>query len=137
MNNPDRGPPAALLDSVLRRAAEAEARDLRQALLSFLDALDALDRLTALAATTPYWRDHLEAARTQMISAFERVGVTFFECNGQPFDPQRHEAVEMIYRQDLDDYTITEALARGCEWQGNILRCARVVVARNPERANV
>lgn len=112
--------------------------DTRQILLGFLDVLDALDRLAALAMESETgtavkgtgWSDHLQALRQQMVDVFAGAGVGFFECQGHPFDPKRHEAIRVETGHNVADYTILAELSRGCEWQGRLLRVARVVVAR-------
>ena len=137
MDDMDRRVAAYLLDAKLRHVADAETRNLRQVLLSFLDVLDSLDRLLALASVAlerdVSWIDHIQAVREQLLGAFAVAGITFIDCVGRPFDPSRHEAVEMIVRNDLDDYSVVEELARGCEWRDEVLRFARVVVARRPD----
>ena len=116
-----------------------ELREQRKIILDFLDVLDSMDRLVALAkpTSTMYpatnWLEHLRTLRGQMLEVFRCAGVGFFECVGQRFDPSRHEATETVRRQGLDDYTVVEELARGCEWRGQILRFARVVVVRSPD----
>ena len=141
MDEQDRWLTSALIDATLRNAAKADAPDLRQVLLGFLEVLDSLDRLVAQAASTSEqqvaepagWLDHLQALRRQLLGVFEHAGVTFFESVGQPFEPARHEAVKAVQRPDLADYTVIEEFARGCEWHGERLRYARVVVARNSD----
>jgi molecular chaperone GrpE len=68
----------------------------------------------------------------QLLTAFAGQGVIFFACVGQAFDPARHEAIEVVERSDLPDNTVLEEINRGCTWRGQVLRCAQVVLARNP-----
>jgi len=140
VNDQDDWLTSVLMDATLGHTSVGE-RDLRQALLSFLEVLDSLDRLVAIAASAaeqpgaepPGWLDQLQTLRKQLLNAFERTGVTFFDCVGQPFDPTRHEAVEVVHRRDVGDDTIVEEITRGCNWQGQLLRFARVVIARNKD----
>jgi len=116
--------------------------DVRQGLLGFLEVLDSLDRLIKVVDSTESrskekvasWADNLRTLRQQIFQAFADAGVTFFDCEGQPFDPNRHQAVKSVQRQDVDDYMVLETWTRGCEWRGSLLREARVVVGRNPAK---
>ena len=131
-----------LLAVMSNQAGQPEAADARPILLGFLEVLDAVDRLAALASTADTnaaakgagWADHLQALRQQMADVFGEAGVVFFECQGRPFDPERHEIVRVEMGHDVADYTILAELSRGCEWQGQLLRVARVVVARQGKK---
>jgi molecular chaperone GrpE (heat shock protein) len=128
-----------VLDAMAQYTAEPKESSPRQILLNFLDVLDSLERLVTIAdlaadqsgSGASDWSEHLYALRRQMLDAFEQAGVTFFDCVGQPFDPERQEAVKTVQRHDVDDYTVVEEIARGCERRGEVLRFARVIVARN------
>jgi molecular chaperone GrpE len=110
---------------------------LRGFLLGFLDVLDSLDRLITLCDSTVEAAGNrspvnsLLVLRRQVEEAFRNAGVSFMDCAGHPFDPERHEAMYTVSRATVADDTIVEVLGRGCEWRGRILRYARVVVARN------
>ena len=127
---------AELVNRLVAPTANA-GQDMHQALLGFLEVLDSADRLVDLAADQPGdetglgWSGHLVVLRHQMLDSFERAGVIFFEDVGRLFDPSRHQAVAMKQQSDIPDYTIVEVIARGCTWRGQLLRYARVVVARN------
>ncbi len=137
MPDSDRCLTDAVISSALKQRTDSKECDLREILLHFLEVLDSLDRLIKIAAKSPPqsegmgWLAHLRALRTQLIEAFLCAGVTFFDSVDKPFDPERQEAVEVIQRHDVDDYTVIEEINRGCEWQREVLRFARVVVARN------
>jgi molecular chaperone GrpE len=141
MNKLDPDLTSRLLAAMSRQPAQAEADEARQIMLSFLDVLDAVDRLAAVAADAEMdsapmgtrWLDHMGALQQQMVDTFLRSGVKFFDCNGQLFNPEQHEIVKVEQRDDVNDYTIMTELSRGCEWQGQVLRVARVVVARHTQ----
>lgn len=115
-----------------------DLREQRKLLLDFLEVLDSLDRLLAWVErdaspqNTPQaqWAGHLLTLRGQLLEAFKHADVSFFDSHGQRFNPARHEAVEIVRQPGAEDYRIVEELARGCEWRGQVLRFARVVVAR-------
>lgn len=130
---------SSVINTVMQRSSHSNESDWREILLHFLEVLDSLDRLINIAGAVASqdgikegrWLDHLQTLRIQMIEAFTSAGVSFFDTVGKPFNPGRHEAIEAVQRSDVDDYTIIEEITRGCEWQGEILRFAKVIVARN------
>src|SRR4051794_34594606 len=86
------------LDNYRKRAARelerlsAERGD--RVLLDWLEGIDALDRATAQTREAPL-RDGLEAVLGQAESILARQGVRRIGQPGEPFDPSRHEAVEV------------------------------------------
>jgi molecular chaperone GrpE len=63
----------------------------------------------------------------------EKFGLTAFTSVGQPFDPERHEAVARVPSADLPDMTVAGETARGYLLHGRVLRPAMVTVAVGPD----
>ena len=63
--------------------------------------------------------------RSSRATACERVGAA-----GEPFDPERHEAVEVRVSDDLPDRTVVDVVRSGFALGGRVLRPALVVVSR-------
>ena len=53
---------------------------------------------------------------------------------GQPLDPERHEVVNYVEREDTPENTVVEEVRRGYQLNGKVVRPALVVVAK-PKRA--
>jgi len=53
-----------------------------------------------------------------------------FESVGKPFDPALHEVVSTVPAEDTTEGTIVQEARRGYKFKDDILRPARVVVAR-------
>lgn len=62
---------------------------------------------------------------------FEGHGVSAIEAEGQPFDPNLHEAVLTDERDDVPDETVVQELQRGYRIGDRVLRPSMVKVARN------
>ena len=54
------------------------------------------------------------------------------EAEGAVFDPQFHEAIEMVDTRDAKDNHVISELQRGYRLKDRLLRPAMVRVARNP-----
>jgi len=65
----------------------------------------------------------------QLMTAFERLEVTPVEAQGQPFDPNLHEAISQ-QESDLPPGSVVTVLQRGYKSGDRLLRPALVVVAK-------
>jgi molecular chaperone GrpE len=60
-------------------------------------------------------------------SGIERVGAP-----GEPFDPERHEAVGISDNDDVPDHTVLDVPRSGFAFGDRVLRPAQVIVSRRP-----
>ena len=110
-----------------RYANESLLRDLLPVLDNFERAL-----LAARAEPTAAVTAGVELIQRELLRVLEKFGLTPFVSVGQPFDPERHEAVARVHRSDLPDMTVAEETARGYLLNGRVLRPAMVTVAMPP-----
>jgi len=112
-----------------RRLAQEEL------LREILPVLDNFDRALA-AEPAPGadggFRAGVELIHRDFLKALERIGVRPYGAVGEPFDPQRHEAVGRVERADVADQTVVHETQRGYLFHERVLRPARVVVAVEP-----
>jgi molecular chaperone GrpE len=115
---------------------EEHQQEIEQTLRSFLEVLDSLDRcFSAIVLTAENevlaqsWLSNFDGVRQQLVIALEQSGVTFMNCVGQIFDPHRHDAIETRSGQEGDHNIVVKEVARGCEWNGKVLRHAKVIVS--------
>lgn len=71
----------------------------------------------------------VEMVKRQMEAVLQREGVLPVECLGRPFDPALHEAVEVVEGAG-ESGTVVEVLLQGYTYEGDLLRAARVKVAK-------
>ena len=114
-----------------RRVAESREELLREWLL----ALDSLERALRMEPPESPALGGLRAVLEQMEAILERHGVRRFGEVGDPFDPERHEAVGVQERDDAPDRSIVDVARSGFALGDRVLRPAEVVVARQPEHA--
>ncbi|MCA9711306.1 MAG: nucleotide exchange factor GrpE [Myxococcales bacterium] len=129
---------AAEVDRV-RARLEASAtstieRKRRAVLASFLDVADALDRAVAELANeevAPALAQGVHAVRSELHNVLGRHGAKRRPSLGEAFDSAHHEAIAtMPATGDTPDGTITAVLSEGYEIGEEMLRAARVVVAK-------
>ena len=126
---------AAEMDNVRKRAGR-EIDAARQygierfaaELLPVVDSL-ALGLQSAVAADAAALREGQEATLRLLLKAFERAGLTPVDPAGQPFDPERHEAMAMQPADGHPSHTVLQVVQRGWLLNGRLLRPARVIVS--------
>jgi molecular chaperone GrpE len=125
---------AAEIENTKKRLAQNYARkaesDIERVLTEFLDVADNLE--LALAHANENDRSALvEGVRSiqrQVRQTLANQGVRPFEAEGKSFDPERHEAVSVLRRDDFPANTVVKVVRTGYYHGDRILRPARVVV---------
>ena len=64
--------------------------------------------------------------------ALEAVGVDEIDPDGQPFDPEHHEAMSMLPSATAEPNSVLAVVQKGYALHGRVVRPARVVVAQAP-----
>ncbi len=126
----------AEFENYQKRAQRENAAALRyaEAPLAFdiLTVLDNLDRAVAAAKqageTGPLVQG-VAMVQTQVLDAFRRHGITRLEAQGQPFDPNFHQAVMQQSSKEHPAGTVIQVLEHGYMIHDRVLRPARVVVS--------
>jgi molecular chaperone GrpE len=99
--------------------------------LSLLDVLDDFERaLEHMDEAPASISAGLSAIYQRLAGLLEAQGVTPFESVGQPFDPALHEAVGSVESNEQESGAVIDELRRGYRWGEELLRPARVRVAR-------
>ena len=129
----------AEFENVRRRMAREHERarheGRRDALLALLPALDTLERALAAGSTDTPFYEGVVATHRLFLDALRELGVEPVQSEGQPFDPNQHEAVATVNADDVDPGTVTREVRRGWRFGHELLRPAQVVVAARPEVA--
>ena len=113
-----------------RQFANAEVvRDL----LAVLDDMErALDAARASHAADDPLLTGMQLVYDKALEVLGRHGVQPIEAEGQPFDPNRHEAMMQQPAPEHDSPTVLQELQRGYELRGRVIRPARVIVGMPP-----
>ncbi|HEY0195579.1 MAG TPA: nucleotide exchange factor GrpE, partial [Kofleriaceae bacterium] len=107
---------------------ESKGRVLKE-MLPVVDNLErAIEHATTQAGSNPIV-EGVQLVLRQFLTAFERLEVTPVEANGQPFDPNLHEAISQ-QESDQAPGTVVQVLQRGYKSGERLLRPALVVVAK-------
>ena len=100
-----------------------------------LGALDNLDRAVAAAqkvGETGPLAQGVAMVQAQLLDVFRRHGVTRLDAQGEPFDPNLHQAVMQQPSKDHPPGTVVQVLENGYRIHDRVLRPVRVVVSTAP-----
>jgi molecular chaperone GrpE len=118
---------------VEREAAQLQKYALERILGDLIGVNDSLElALKAVAQENEETRKHLEGLQVthkQLWQALERYGVTALDPQGQPFNPELHEAVSTV-ESDLPPNHVVSVMQKGYRLHERLLRPAMVVVSR-------
>ncbi len=103
-------------------------------LKSLLPILDSFDHALDAAGEKDEFRAGLELINRQFHDALAKLGLQPIEAQGQPFDPQYHQAVQVVETAEAPDNHVIEQLQRGYKFKDRLLRPAMVRVARHPQK---
>lgn len=70
-----------------------------------------------------------EATLKLLTGTLEQFGVTELDPEGEPFDPEQHEAMTMQPSADAEPGSVLTVIQKGYALNGRLLRPARVIVA--------
>ncbi len=115
------------LDKAHRYSVEGLATEL----LSVADSLEMAIE-TGSQASAENLLEGGRATLKQLQAAMEKFGVTVVSPEGEPFDPEFHEAMSMQESDTAEPDTVLIVVQRGYQLNGRLLRPARVIVAKEP-----
>lgn len=126
---------AAEFDNYRKRSArewrEHKDRATAEVLREILELADNLERaLASQPEEAPALHAGVRLILQQLQAKLQRFGVEAFGAEGEVFDPNRHEAVLMVEAPGVESSCIVGVVQRGYTQHGEVLRPARVTVAR-------
>jgi len=135
-----------LKEQLLRRRAEFEnfrkrvERERQNAgteavaavLKALVPVLDNLDRALEAEGSDVSLREGVELTRRELLAILESQGVKVEDPRGQPFDPERHQALAHEPVPGVPEGTVVEVYRKGYSYRDRLLRPALVKVAAAP-----
>jgi molecular chaperone GrpE len=114
---------------------EVQRFGVEKLLKDFLPVIDNLDRaLDAAKSAADYesLKKGVEMTRKGFEDTLGKHGVKAFSARGQPFDPNRHEAMTAVETAELPPNHVAAEVLRGFTLNDRLVRPALVVVSRTP-----
>jgi molecular chaperone GrpE len=126
----------------MRRRHQAEREQLifegnKRLIGDLLSVLDDLERtLEHASEEKDPMAQGIDLVHKNFLKTLERYGVIPMQTEGEPFDPMKHDAMMEEQRPDVAPGTVTREIQRGYYLRDNVLRHAKVIVAKAPEENN-
>ena len=121
-----------------QRDGEVNRRVALEALvLDLIPVLDNFDRAVQTAgegANVESLKKGMDLIHRQLRDALRRHGVEEYSCVATQFDPRRAEAISFVHTDEHEPGTVVSEICKGYASGERVLRPARVVVAKEPER---
>ena len=112
-----------------RENAAAIDRGVTKLAKELLPALDHLELALKAAAGHEDVVKGFAMVAGELVAALGRAGIEPFSPEGEPFDPNEHEAMSAQPSEDAESGIVIEVYQQGYRLNGAVLRPARVVVA--------
>ena len=121
----------------VRRRAEQEAEKARKFALEkfvkeLLPVVDSVEKALESMQddSSEAHREGVSMTLKMQLDVLSKFGVESIEPQGEPFDPQVHEAMAMVPNPELDPNTVMEVMQKGYLLNGRLVRPAMVVVSQ-------
>jgi molecular chaperone GrpE len=100
----------------------------------FLPVVDNFELALKSGGSAQQMRHGVELIVKQMEEILRKLHVKPIAAVGEAFDPNQHEALGAVDRDDLPDQHVAEEIRRGYKMRERLLRPALVRVAHNPKQ---
>ncbi|WFF40951.1 nucleotide exchange factor GrpE [Salinicola endophyticus] len=120
-----------------RRRAEQDAEKARKFALEkfvkeLLPVVDSLEKgLESMQEVDETHREGVSMTLKMQLDALAKFGVEQIDPQGEPFDPQFHEAMSMVPNPELDPNTVMDVMQKGYTLNGRLVRPAMVIVSKS------
>ena len=133
-------------ENVKRRATKDVESARRYALDKFsadlLPVLDSLEKAVDVAGASDQQDTNLQAISEGVslslklfVDTVAKHGLSLDDPLGEPFDPQRHEAIAMVPNPDAEPGSVMDVMQKGYLLNDRVVRAAKVVVVAQPTAA--
>ena len=116
---------------VERERAAASRGGKREIMRPLLEVVDGFERaLNHIDNAPSSISEGFRALHRQLLGLLEAQGVTPLPSVGETFNPEVHDAIGLVDSEEVEPGAVAEELQRGYRWGDEVLRPARVRVAR-------
>jgi len=140
---------SAARDSALRAQADAQnvkrrsEQDVEKArkfalerfcseLLPVVDNLErALEAATGEQAAVKPIAEGVELTLKSFLDALKKFNIEVVDPQGEPFDPQQHQAMSMVENNEVEPNTVLAVMQKGYTLNGRLVRPAMVLVSKS------
>ncbi len=120
-----------------RRRAERDRSEFIQfaameIIRDLLPVLDDFQRALKVETADKEYAKGIELIYQRFFETLKKAGLEPIQAAGEPFDPNRHQAVDRVQTEEVADQTVLDEYQSGYNFKGKLLRPAMVKVAVKP-----
>lgn len=115
----------------LKEKQDAYDNALMKTVTEVLGVIDNFERAASAECSDENFKKGIEMIFKQYLTILEKLGVSEIPAQGQPFDPNLHNAVSSCEDENLGENTVAAVLQKGYTLGKKVIRHAMVTVA-NP-----
>jgi molecular chaperone GrpE len=101
-------------------------------LLGVVDELEMAVKSSRSSKSAEVMIQGVEMTLKKLKKVLENEGVTPINCLGEPFDPSKHNAVEKVEKDGVEDYTVVEEVRKGYALREKVIRPSIVKIVVKP-----
>jgi len=108
-------------------------QELIRQILPFVDNLERSLQHADESKNIDALKEGIEMTIKDFLKTLEKSGLEAIPAEGEPFDPNVHEAIMQEERNDMEPNTVVQELQRGYKLHGRVIRPATVTVSKNKD----
>jgi molecular chaperone GrpE len=81
-------------------------------------------------------KEGVEMTLKGLIDVFGKFNIEVIDPQGEPFDPQLHQAMSMVENPEVEPNTVIAVMQKGYQLHGRLIRPAMVMVSKGGTPAN-
>ncbi len=108
-------------------------QELIRQILPFVDNLERSLQHADEAKNIDALKEGIEMTIKDFLKTLEKSGLEMIPAEGEPFDPNVHEAIMQEERNDMEPNTVVQELQRGYKLHGRVIRPATVTVSKKKD----
>lgn len=122
-------------DNYRKRVERDQAKTIRNGrrdlILTLIEITDELERAFQHSGQSPEaLEEGIQIVYRLLLTRMAAEGIVPFASEGEAFDPRYHEAVATEAKESCAPGTVIEEIQKGYRWGDEVLRPAKVIVAR-------
>jgi len=121
---------------LVREHEKSRLRTLERFMGDLLPVRDSLERGLEAASDPAATVEALTEGKQLIMKMLSKVmgdhGLQTIDPLGEPFDPEKHEAMTMLPSDQHDENTVMDVMEKGYQLHDRLIRPAKVVVSRKP-----
>ncbi len=104
-------------------------------LLAVIDSME-MGLQAAESADAAALREGMATTLKLLAKTLNKFNIVEIDPEGEPFDPEFHEAISMQESDTAEPNTVIQVVQKGYTLNARLLRAARVIVSRAPEKSD-